>query len=246
MQSQMRCAWVVVMVLGWTGESVRAEDPGAPGPEEPAPTVVEQAGPAVVEAPVATPAPVAEPPVVVLAEPAPFLRGLSLTAEVGLALAMNGPLAEAHAFGATVRASARIPLFANLSGRFEVGATYIPVAEGQLRAEPLSYTTFGVGIGGRVTVLPEYRVHPFGEGLVLLQFVSLGQDTSPAFEGASATLGLAATAGVEVDLFERLSVEGGLRSDFLFTERLLPDSLAVEGNGNTFLLTPFVTGSYYF
>ena len=169
-----------------------------------------------------------------------FDRGFFLRLGGGAPIPLTGPLAEIGNVGGQVRAAAGFHPFTRFAVFCELEASYIPRGKGADNG----YGTLGVGLGARAGTLADAALHLFAEGSVILQMVGTAPGT-PGLGELSPTLGLSATAGLELDLFEHVSGEGGLRADFLFTHRLWSGTSEAQGASNTFLITPYIAISYY-
>ena len=169
-------------------------------------------------------------------EPTPSPRGIFAGGQVGFAMPLSGPLSEGPDWGYEATAAAGLWILPTLAGFVEAVGVFHPTGEGW------AYTSFGIGVGARGVLAPDQALHPFGEGALLLTFVSIGQG-GPELGEASATLGLTMSMGLELDVTEAFSVEVGVRPEFVFNAHLWPETVARREN--TFLLTPFAGASLY-
>ena len=165
--------------------------------------------------------------------------------QLGLSLPLTGPLGAAGGAGGAVRVALGLDLLESFVGLVELSGVGHPLDPASADDDSPYFSAVGASVGARVLVLPTSAIHVFGDGTVGLWMVALGQGAAPAAADLSPTLGCSASAGVEIDLLPFLSLEGGLRSDFLFTHRLWSGDAGVQGDANTFILTPFVAATIY-
>lgn len=176
-------------------------------------------------------------------------RGLMLNAQLGAGLALSGTLATGAGYGPYGMIVMGWEIPSGLSGFVEVGGRYHSgsVSGHGFPAVNVSYCDFPLGVGARWTPLREVMIHPFVEGVIDLHFISA---TLPGneFSRISATFGVAATLGAELDLAENFSLELGVRAEYILSagawNRFFP--LDRDVGQNDFLITPFLGGTYYY
>jgi hypothetical protein len=89
-------------------------------------------------------------------------------------------------------------------------------------------------------------LHLFAEGTA--RVVMLGAEPGGRLEllEPSEVFGASIAFGLELDILEGLSAEGGLRLDYLATGDHWLDSSVPQGTGDTVTVSPFASASYFF
>lgn len=171
------------------------------------------------------------------AEAESFARHAFLRLHGSGSVPVAGPRADIGNVGAAVALATGVHLLPSVAVGVELELGVLP--ESTADGAGL-FTTSGVAGVVRFGVPWLEIFHVFGAvdaGLVLVR--SRPSDGVSLREGV-ATWRVGASAGLELDVLEGLSVEGGLRVSFIRT------SAAWQGEGDTLVLSPFVGGSWFF
>lgn len=177
-------------------------------------------------------------------------RGLMTNVRGGLGLAAAGSLSDVNTAGAMVSVAAGWEAPGGLQGFVELGGRYHQGAVEPLRgvvARQIAYADIVLGLGGRFVPMRESLVHPFFEGAVDLHILSITPPGREFENRVPITLGLAAGAGLELDVAESLSIELGVRGDFILSAQIWQDSgQTARASNPDLLVTPFLGGTYYY
>lgn len=172
--------------------------------------------------------------------------GLFLQAFGGLGLPVTGPLADAGAWGLWGGVTVGLGYKYGIAGFVELGLRHHPMQPGYVSTQGGLFDAFGILVGGRLTTMEDFAVHPFGEAGLGAHLVSAGAAADGVLRSPTAVFALLCSAGLQLDITANLSIEGILRADLLFTRAIWPESSPSPQRGNTLFLTPELRGSLYF
>jgi len=166
-----------------------------------------------------------------------FPRGGFLRLHLGGTLPLVGPRAEIGNAGGTVSIAGGAHVLPSLALGLEVEGGVLP--ENASDGADV-FTTLRVGAVARFSVPAFDLFHAFAELDAGLVFVCPWPSEGLSLADARATWTVGSAGGLELDVLDGLSVEGGLRVSFVRTGPVW------QGGGDTVLLSPFVGGSWFF
>ncbi len=171
------------------------------------------------------------------AESESFARRAFLRLRASGSLPVAGPRADLGNTGGAVALGAGAHLVPAVAVGLEVELGVLPESAADGAGV---YTTTGVRGVMRLAVPLLELFHAFGAldaGLVLVRSQPAG---GVSLRDAVPTWSVGPSVGLELDVLDGLSVEGGVRASFLRT------SAAWQGEGDTLLISPFVGASWFF
>ncbi len=164
---------------------------------------------------------------------ATFERGFVLRLSGGGRLPLTGPLADLGNAGIGARIAAGTHFLPGLAALVEVGAARIPRAKG----DDLGHGVADAWLLVRAAFVVDEALHLFGEVGGGVVFVGPQPGTGLSLGGAEAAGAAAVAGGLEVDLFDGISGEGGLRIEYLAT--------GSAWGGATLLASPYLAATLH-
>ncbi len=174
--------------------------------------------------------------------PVSFDRGFFLRVGGGLVIPVTGPVAEIGNLGGAIRLGTGYHFTENVAAIVELEAAHIPRGVD----ENDGYGTFSVGVGGRGSLFVLEVLHLFAEATARVTMLGTQAGTTLQLREPSTVFGTSVACGLELDLFEGVSAEGGLRADLLFSGDHWTEESATDDSGPTLVISPFFSLSYFF